>query len=480
MRQFTTPDGNVLTLDPSQDAGVDAILEALKTGREAKLAGAAGCGKSVLMELIIQLWPGNVILLATTGKAASRLSETTGRTAKTVHSGVFESVEELERGRDRGREAKTLLNTLREVVFKAGGKLLLVGDHKQLGPVITEKETLVFGLPTPPEGCRRGTLVIVDESSMLPGADLHAATAVLETVHRQALGSPVLELATLIREGNARAFTNWGDEVRRIPNATIEQAVEWSEECRASDVLLEWAQDDDIKAPSRVLLTWTNKVRIQANRLTRASRKYPKSLVVDGETLLCTFNNHAMGRMNGEVVEVSRVEECPEMTKCLGVKVQWVIETASDGKETRFLVVPETFDAYHPGKSPRQVYRDAWKPLWASNRPQPNRDGSMPESSYQLIMRMGWSWDILSLWRDASREVGLQATWGYCLTAHKSQGSQWDEVGFISCPNFRSHEDQDFKRRFTYTTVTRAAERFTAFILSVVPDYRRKNPYGVD
>ena len=68
--------------------------------------------------------------------------------------------------------------------------------------------------------------------------------------------------------------------------------------------------------------------------------------------------------------------------------------------------------------------------------------------------------------------------WGYCLTVHKSQGSQWDEVGFISCPSFRGCEDAEFKRRFTYTAVTRAAERFTAFMLAVVPDYRRRNPYG--
>ncbi len=473
-RSFTTPGGEVLTLDPSQDAAVDRILTVLATGSEAILVGAAGCGKSVLMSVVEKEWGGNVLLLGPTGKAANRLAETTGRLVKTIHSAVFKTVE--------------------EVTYAASG------------------ESLVFGEPAPPKGVRQGTLVIVDEASMvneklagvlreqvfsvggkilwvgdheqLPpvngrwGARLDHPTAKLETVHRQALESAVLELATLIRQGNARTFTNWGDDVKRINPATIEQAVAWMEESRAVDALAGFAPAGAVKLPTRILLTWTNEVRVQANRLTRLGRDYPQGEVVSGETLLCTFNNHSLGRMNGEIVEVSRVEECPEMTECLGTLVQWVTEVDGRGKETRFLVVPETFDSPVDKKSERQVYRDVWKPLWAKNKPQLDRDGKLPESAYQLLSRMDWSWDDLRLWRDNARAYGLQGTWGYCLTVHKSQGSQWDEVGFISCPGFRGYDNHEFKRRLTYTAVTRAAERFTAFMLSVVPDYRRKNPYG--
>jgi exodeoxyribonuclease V len=473
-RQFTTPAGEHLTLDASQDAAVDVLLDRLKApGSEATLAGAAGCGKSVLLFVILKEWTGGVLLMAPTGKAANRASETTGRTVRTIHGSVFKTVEEVQPNGSR-REAlvfgepdtpkgcgrntlvivdeasmvnERLAQTLREVVFAVGGRILWVGDHEQLPPV---------------EGRW--------------GARLDRPTAVLETVHRQALESAVLELATMIRTGTARDFTRWGDDVERIFPAKVEQAVAWAEEGRKMDVLLAFTPDEN-QAPSRVLLTWTNKVRVQANRLTRKARGYAKGVVQVGETLICTFNNHSLGRMNGELVEVHRVEECPEMTKCLGVPVQWVIEQDSEGVETKFLVLPETFDAYHPRKSDRQVYREAWGPLWAKNQPKANRDGTMPESAYRLMDRMGWSWDDLREWRNNAKIHGLQTTWGYCLTVHKSQGSQWDEVGFISCPQFRAHDDHEFKRRLTYTAVTRAAERFTAFMLRVVPDYRKKNPY---
>jgi exodeoxyribonuclease V len=482
-RQITLPSGQTLTLSPDQDTAVTTVLAALSRPRsEATLAGAAGTGKTTVMNAIVDEWKGGVLFMAPTGKAANRLSEQTGVTVKTIHGSIFKTVEEAavkngkreqllfgEPAPPKGCGSRTLVvvdeasmvnerlaETLREQVFTVGGRILFVGDHEQLPPVDGRW-----------------------------GARLDRPTATLTVVHRQALESAVLELATLIRQGKARTFTRWGEDVRRIHPSTIDRAVEWAEEGRATDALLEFAPEDQREAArvTRVLLTWTNKVRGQANRLTRLGRDYPTGLVVDGETLLCLFNNHDLGRMNGEVVEVSRVEECPELTKCLGTKVQWVIEATDyvddkgrpQQRETKFLVLPETFDAYRPKKSDRQIYREAWKPLWAKTRP---ADPTTEESSYQLRERMGWSWEDLRKWRDTMKTYGLQATWGYCLTVHKSQGSQWDEVGFISCPGFRAYDDAEFKRRLTYTAVTRASERFTAFMLAVIPDYRRKQPYG--
>ena len=185
-RTFTTPAGERLTLDPSQDRAVDTILAALAQPRsEATLAGAAGCGKSVLMAVVQAEWKGNVLLLAPTGKAVNRLAETTGETVTTIHSAVFRAVEERESdGRQsalvfgepatpRGVSRRTLVivdeasmvnerlaAVLRQVCFLVGARILWVGDHEQLPPV---------------EGRW--------------GARLDQPTACLEQVHRQALES---------------------------------------------------------------------------------------------------------------------------------------------------------------------------------------------------------------------------------------------------------------------------------------------------
>ena len=48
-------------------------------------------------------------------------------------------------------------------------------------------------------------------------------------------------------------------------------------------------------------------------------------------------------------------------------------------------------------------------------------------------------------------------TFGYCLTVHKAQGSQWDKV-YLFDESFVFRED---RRRWLYTGVTRASEQIT-------------------
>ena len=48
-------------------------------------------------------------------------------------------------------------------------------------------------------------------------------------------------------------------------------------------------------------------------------------------------------------------------------------------------------------------------------------------------------------------------TYGYCLTVHKSQGSQWDSVYLFD----ESFVFRDEAQRWLYTGITRAAERIT-------------------
>ena len=470
-----TVKGKILTLSEDQEAAIDKVFAELGPGKEACLAGAAGTGKTTVMAAVLMRWRGNVIFLAPTGKAARRLSEQTGMNASTIHSAIFGSVKEEEevpnaprQGRRRenirfgdahppfGCYSRTLVvvdessmankelaGTLRAQVLSVRGALLWVGDHEQLPPV-------------------EGTW----------GAPLQDATATLTEVHRQALDSPVLELATLIRLGKAGTFTKWGGVVDRVQGATVDQAVAWLEEGREAAALLKFVPAEDrteCKNAVRILLTWTNGVRTRVNRLVRQARGYPKADVQVGETLLCTMNKHGLGIMNGETFEVQKVELCEELSKVVGETVQWVTEVqeVADIPPRRFLVMPRAFDVYDPNMYEREILRAAWKPLWA--KPKAEKEGD--ETLAQLLARMGWSRETLQDWRTTMMDNFLQATWGYCLTVHKSQGSQWSEVGFISCRGFRKKEEEggklsgDARRRMTYTAVTRAESGFKAFIL---------------
>lgn len=50
----------------------------------------------------------------------------------------------------------------------------------------------------------------------------------------------------------------------------------------------------------------------------------------------------------------------------------------------------------------------------------------------------------------------IQADFGYAITVHKSQGSEWDKVLFLE---ERIMRDRDLHQRFLYTAVTRASEK---------------------
>ena len=295
--------GTTIDLSIDQELALKACMTTLSVEGEASLAGAAGTGKTTVMRAVLDGWDGSVLFLAPTGKAAVRLSESTQRKAHTIHSAIFGSVEESQ-DEDGGKEiltfgelhppkgcdASTLVvvdeasmvtaelgNQLREAVGQVGASILWVGDHEQLPPV-------------------DGRV----------GVDLANATAKLTTVHRQALERPVLEFATMIRENRMGEFDNWGGDVTK-------QLV------NVHDAAL-WRGADD----SRVLLTWTNKIRKQANEIIRTDRGLDWGEAAIGETLICTFNNHNLGLMNGETFEIESIREHRDLSEVCGQPIVWV------------------------------------------------------------------------------------------------------------------------------------------------------------
>ena len=427
-------------LSDDQTAALDVLLATLRgPSREASLAGAAGTGKTTLMRALLAAWgASNVLLLAPTGKAARRLSEVTGYEAGTVHGALYGLVEEEQRKDKREREKlvfgdrkvmtvslvvvdeasmvnRSLAADVREACQEGHAALLWVGDHEQLPPV---------------EGDR--------------GVDLDNATAVLTQVHRQALESPVLDLATRIRERRGASFDRWTEAdgaCSRTSIRRVEDAVRWAEEAPAE----------------RVLLTWTNRVRSSANAVTRRLRDLPPHTLVSGERIVVTFNHHGLGVMNGETFAVTRVERCDDLSDALEREIVWAW---LEGRTAPVLLCPEVFDNVPQGVTERAHNRAVWGPIFQTGR----------EDILPLMERAGWDWTDLKTWRGRVAGRALQATYAYCLTAHKAQGSQYASVGFVSCPALRNYADKDFVRRLVYTAVTRSERQFRAFTLGASPE----------
>ncbi|WP_305153904.1 ATP-dependent RecD-like DNA helicase [uncultured Clostridium sp.] len=135
------------------DSQKDAILGAFENGIEI-ITGGPGTGKTTIIKCIIEIYENNgmkVLLAAPTGRATKRMTESTGREAKTIHRLLEMGVSEDENsffGRGEGEPLEgdviiideasmidiMLMNSLLKAI-KLGTRVIIVGDVDQLPSV---------------------------------------------------------------------------------------------------------------------------------------------------------------------------------------------------------------------------------------------------------------------------------------------------------------------------------------------------------
>lgn len=135
------------------DSQKEAILGAFENGIEI-ITGGPGTGKTTIIKCIIEIYENNgmkVLLAAPTGRAAKRMTESTGREAKTIHRLLEMGVSDNENsffGRGEGEPLEgdviivdeasmidiMLMNSLLKAI-KLGTRLIIVGDADQLTSV---------------------------------------------------------------------------------------------------------------------------------------------------------------------------------------------------------------------------------------------------------------------------------------------------------------------------------------------------------
>lgn len=232
------------------------------------------------------------------------------------------------------------------------------------------------------------------------GPSLYSPTAELRTVHRQALESPVLLVATEVRQGIRMRRESIGDLYVRRPGSAADAA--------------DWVGERLAAGGDAVVLTATNKVRQNINRITRKNLGYVDA-IHPGEQLVVLLNNKNMGRMNGETI---RVEACSPVCD-------------DDGEETgliRILSEDQVYFVYGP------------------------TIGAEVGAFHSMCSRLGHLRD---------RRQFLHVDYGYALTTHKSQGSEFREVCFVIDDQlrWRAGKDSEDVKRLAYTAITRAKEK---------------------
>jgi len=161
------------------------------------------------------------------------------------------------------------------------------------------------------------------------------------------------------------------------------------------------------------VLVGRNKTRIDYNDRLRELKNLPAQEPVAGDRLVCLRNNPQKRLLNGQIWYASEVKKRSGNRYSMTLDPEEEITTAA-GKKAQAHVV--THGAFFSGEE-----------------------------------------DQLS-WPDRRRVD--EFTFGYCLTVHKAQGSQWDRV-YLFDESFVFRED---RRRWLYTGVTRASQQITVVV----------------
>jgi exodeoxyribonuclease-5 len=257
------------------------------------LAGYAGTGKTTLVKEIKNLLGISAVEYASlTGKAASVMAAKGCVGTTTIHRLIYRPLIEFlccaeppcgptsyagsPCGRERcihRREAPAgwALNEesrIREADLVIIDEVSMVGEKLGRDLLSFGKKTLVLGdLAQLPQIEGGGFF-----TNRIPDFEL-------TKIHRQALGSPVIQLATAVRNGNQLQFGRYGDSLVTNRNAMT-----------VADLLLH-----------EQVIIGTHKSRAQINADMRRKLGFYGDIPQVGERVICEKNNHALGLHNGTI-----------------------------------------------------------------------------------------------------------------------------------------------------------------------------------
>jgi len=389
-------------------------------GGVAVISGYAGTGKTTLLKVLAEENPFTFVLTPT-GKAAVRVRQATGCRAMTIHRWQYEPKKDEKSGEYRfsPRESSTLeippnqtliideasmiphtvWEHLRFFCQALALNIVLIGDGFQLAPVETDPSKKAFSVFAP---------------------DFKADFKVnLTEVLRQALESPIIRISTLIRtESDITGPLTQLDIVteKRLDEALIE-----------------------MQEKKGVILCHRNQTRHSTNAKVRQLRGLPSDEIQNDEPLLVMKNNYRLDIFNGEVFPVTN----------LG-KVKGPVPVVDRYKNmSMFMHFREAaFKSDEGGELPEPANICVEEVFGSVGKI--DTDAIAKASSF--LMREAYS-DL----DPALRPPHVHANFGYALTCHKAQGSEWGEAVVIMEDSVRLGTAEG--RRFLYTALTRARNR---------------------
>lgn len=344
--------------------------------KEFRLSGYAGTGKTTVIKYI--LTPKELTepalglnysapairanVCAFTGKAVHVLRKKGIHSAQTIHSMIYDCYE----------EPKGVINYDLKTKLEGNPNLIIVDEASMLSTELYEHL----------KSFRVKLLFIGDSGQLEPIGDnpnlMSKTDYALTKIHRQESQSPIITLATRVRQGFG---------IKGFP------------ECNEISIKSKFITDEEFAKADQVICA-KNATRSLINRRIRSALNRTTEPLVQGEKLICLRNNRKQGLFNGLIAYVEDYTDHENYWKCL-LKDEV-------GKEYHDILV--------------------WKKPFLTQ---------------------------LEKMEIPPRDM-MHFDYGYAITCHKSQGSEWEHVLVYDEVLFKT----DMKR-WRYTAITRASSKLT-------------------
>jgi exodeoxyribonuclease-5 len=401
-----------------------------------RLFGYAGTGKSTVLKFALDelgldphksdrdggaCVPG-VVTATFTGKAALVLRRK-GTPARTIHSLIYSVIEATEQEIEAAKKAiekaendarllggfertaaEAAIEAMRQSVAQmkkprfalnpqsdaAQAKLIVLDEVSMVGEEMA-RDLMSFGKPI---------LVLGDPGQLPPikgeGAFTQAEPDIMLTeIHRQAAESAIIRLATMAREGRPIGFGQYDTYVWKMQKSDV-----------APEQCLRGGQ----------VICGMNATRLQLNNAMRQAAGLGNGWLPTGpgEKIVCLKNQNDLGLINGMFLTLDDVVD--EGMLYFSAKV-----IDEDGN-------PVGAPGANNEKARLRLYKGHFQDHVAFDRNRHDRD-----------------------WKEKRRLT--EATFGWAITGHKAQGSQWENIIVWDDGLGKTAED---RARWLYTAITRA------------------------
>lgn len=376
------------------------------------IGGYAGTGKTTLLSFlrkeIAKIYPKLSIAFVTyTGKASSVLKtkldlqyiDTSNDYIGTIHGLIY--------------KAKTVWDKGLKCFVIVGWELKGKEEFYHDLIIIDEASMVSKKIYDDLKKMGRSIISLGDHGQLPPIGDnfnlLKNMTFHLKNIHRQALNSPIIALSKFIREyGYIPSDRLFSKEVFKLSWRDKKCKHIWDNRTLFDNNL--------------IVLCAFNATRVELNKRIRKKLDFTGELPIPGERVVCLNNDHKRGIMNGQIASI--IWMMPEEQDLYRMTLE--VDGYTDPIET--IVAKKCF-----GQVTYTMYDKSAK--------------TKKQNTYVTDKGLG--------------TVGY-FDFGYTMSVHKSQGSEWEKV--ILFEQRTQRWDDQYYARWLYTAVTRAKSKL--FIIS--------------